>query len=136
MEFVFETIVAGNHLDVFGHVNNANYLELYEEARWDFIEKNGFGLERIMRDKIGPVILDINITFKAELLNRDKIKIISHPGEMKHKYIMNLHQKMVKDDGTVASTLIMQIGLFDLTKRKLILPTKDWFKAIGMDANS
>ena len=74
MEFVFETVVAGNHLDVFGHVNNANYLELYEEARWDFIEKNGFGLDRIMRDKIGPVILDINITFKAELLNRDKKK--------------------------------------------------------------
>ena len=49
---------------------------------------------------------------------------------------MNLHQKMVKDDATVASTLIMQIGLFDLTKRKLILPTKDWLKAIGMDANS
>ena len=133
MEFVFETNIAGNHLDVFRHVNNANYLELYEEARWDFLEKNGFGLERIMRDKVGPVILDINVTFKAELKNRDKIKIISHPGEMKHKYIMNLHQKMVKEDGTIASTILLLIGLFDLDKRKLILPTKDWFKAIGMD---
>jgi len=133
MEFVFETIVAGNHLDVFGHVNNANYLELYEEARWDFIEKNGFGLEKIMRDKIGPVILDINVTFKAELRNRDKVKIISHPGEMKNKLIMALHQKMVKEDGTVASTLTMHIGLFDLEKRKLLTPTKEWFKAIGMD---
>lgn len=133
MEFVFETVIAGNHLDVFGHVNNANYLELYEEARWDFIEKNGFGLERILRDKVGPVILDINITFKAELRNREKIKITSHPGEMKHKFIMNLHQKMEKEDGTIASTLVMQIGLFDLEKRKLLTPTEDWFKAIGMD---
>ncbi|RLA63411.1 MAG: acyl-CoA thioesterase [Epsilonproteobacteria bacterium] len=132
MEFVFETVIAGNHLDVFGHVNNANYLELYEEARWDFIEKNGFGLERIKRDKVGPVILDINITFKAELLNRDKVKIISHPGEMKNKLIMALHQKIVKEDGTVASFLMMHIGLFDLEKRKLIPPTKDWFKAIGI----
>ena len=133
MEFVFEKVIAGNHLDVFGHVNNANYLELYEEARWDFIEKNGFGLERILREKVGPVILDINVTFKAELRNRDKIKIFSHPGEMKHKFIMNLHQKMEKEDGTIASTLVMQIGLFDLEKRKLLTPTKDWFKAIGMD---
>ncbi|RLA66928.1 MAG: acyl-CoA thioesterase [Epsilonproteobacteria bacterium] len=132
MEFVFETVIAGNHLDVFGHVNNANYLELYEEARWDFIEKNGFGLERIKRDKVGPVILDINITFKAELLNRDKVKIISHPGEMKNKLIMALHQKIVKEDGTVASFLMMHIGFFDLEKRKLIPPTKDWFKAIGI----
>jgi len=132
VEFVFETVIAGNHLDVFGHVNNANYLELYEEARWDFIEKNGFGLERIKRDKVGPVILDINITFKAELLNRDKVKIISHPGEMKNKLIMALHQKIVKEDGTVASFLMMHIGFFDLEKRKLIPPTKDWFKAIGI----
>jgi len=133
MEFIFKTMIAGNHLDVFGHVNNANYLELYEEARWDFIEKNGFGLERIMRDKQGPVILDINITFKAELRNREKIKIISHPGEMKNKLIMALHQKIEKEDGTIASTLVMHLGLFDLEKRKLILPTKDWFKAIGME---
>jgi thioesterase-3 len=30
--------VRGYHLDVYGHVNNARYLEFLEEARWSFIE--------------------------------------------------------------------------------------------------
>lgn len=30
--------VRGYHLDVYGHVNNARYLEFLEEARWNFIE--------------------------------------------------------------------------------------------------
>jgi thioesterase-3 len=30
--------VRGYHLDVYGHVNNARYLEFLEEARWSFVE--------------------------------------------------------------------------------------------------
>ncbi len=30
--------VRGYHLDLYGHVNNARYLEFLEEARWSFIE--------------------------------------------------------------------------------------------------
>lgn len=36
---VFSTIkVRGFHLDVYGHVNNARYLEFLEDARWEFLE--------------------------------------------------------------------------------------------------
>jgi thioesterase-3 len=31
--------VRGYHLDLFGHVNNARYLEFLEEARWDWFEQ-------------------------------------------------------------------------------------------------
>jgi thioesterase-3 len=30
--------VRGYHLDVYGHVNNARYLEFLEEARWSYVE--------------------------------------------------------------------------------------------------
>ena len=33
-----EIRVRGYHLDVYGHVNNARYLEFLEEARWDLFE--------------------------------------------------------------------------------------------------
>jgi len=100
-------------------------------ARWDFIEKNGFGLDRINELKKGPVILDMTISFRAELKNRDYIRIESWSCGMKNKYVMKLSQRMLKRDGTEASTLDLSIGLFDLEKRKLILPTAEWFKAIG-----
>ena len=59
--FTFEKMITEIHLDSFGHVNNAMYLQLLEEARWDFIHKRGFGLGVIQEKKIGPVILDLSI---------------------------------------------------------------------------
>ena len=35
--YEYEKTILEQHLDTFGHVNNAAYLVLYEEARWDFI---------------------------------------------------------------------------------------------------
>lgn len=122
------------HLDTFGHVNNATYLELYEEARWDFITTNGFGFDRIQKEQIGPVILDLNLTFKREITNREKIIIKSEHNGMKNKLVMSLKQWMVKEDGKIASTLELSVGLLDMKERKLIEPTEAWLKAIGAQA--
>ena len=131
--YEYEVTILEHHLDTFGHVNNANYLNLYEEARWDFITKNNLGLKEIMESKIGPVLLDLHLVFKSELKNREKIKIISQARtEMRNKYVMVLDQKMVKEDGKVASTLTISVGLFDLKERKLLAPTEEWMNALGV----
>ena len=132
--FEYEFQVLEHHLDTFGHVNNAKYLELYEQARWDFITKNNLGLKEIMSTKIGPVLLEANITFKAELKNREVIKVVSQARpEMRNKYIMVMDQKMIKEDGKVASTLTLSVGLMDLAQRRLIAPTTEWLNALGLE---
>ena len=45
----YELLIHEAHLDTFGHVNNAKYLEVLEEARWDFITRNGYGLDEVVR---------------------------------------------------------------------------------------
>ena len=131
--YEYELQILEHHLDTFGHVNNANYLSLYEEARWDFITKNGYGIDHILKNKIGPVLLDLNLTFKAELKNREKIKIVSQArSEMRNKFVMVLDQKMINAAGKVASTLTLSVGLMDLNARKLISPTKEWMDALGV----
>lgn len=132
--YEYEINILEHHLDTFGHVNNAVYLQLYEEARWDFITKNNLGLKEIMESKIGPVLLDLNLTFKSELKNREKIKIISQArAEMRNKYVMMLDQKMVRADGKIASTLTISVGMMDLNARKLIAPSLEWLKALGLE---
>jgi acyl-CoA thioester hydrolase len=131
--YEYHMTILEHHLDTFGHVNNATYLEIYEEARWDFITANGLGLKEIMESKVGPVVLDINLTFKAELKNREKIKIISQARtEMRNKFVMVLDQKMLKEDGKIASTLTLSVGLMDLNLRKLAAPTREWMDALGV----
>lgn len=132
--YEYDKEILEQHLDTFGHVNNAVYLQLYEEARWDFITKNGLGLKQILESKIGPVLLDVHMTFKSELGNREKIKIISQArSEMRNKFVMILDQKMVKENGKIASTLTLSVGMMDLKARKLISPSAEWLKALGVE---
>ncbi|HEY8944785.1 MAG TPA: acyl-CoA thioesterase, partial [Polyangiaceae bacterium] len=73
----YELRIIERHLDTFGHVNNATYLDLFEAARWDWITQNGYGLTRIRELERGPTILEIHLQFKRELLNRELIRIKS-----------------------------------------------------------
>ncbi|MDO9184071.1 MAG: acyl-CoA thioesterase, partial [Bacteriovorax sp.] len=110
--YEYDLIILEQHLDTFGHVNNASYLTLYEEARWDFITKNGLGLNKILEAKVGPVLLDLSLTFKSELGNREKIKIVSQARpEMRNKFVMVLDQKILKENGKIASTITLSVGL-------------------------
>ena len=81
--YEYELTILEQHLDTFGHVNNAVYLTLYEEARWDFITKNNLGLKEILDKKIGPVLLDVQLTFKAELVDGHRliVKVTDDKGE-------------------------------------------------------
>ena len=128
--FEYRVQIKEFHLDTFGHVNNAQYLMLYEEARWDFITANGFGLDRIKSEKAGPVLLETTVKFKRELINREWITITSSPGEVNGK-IMVIHQQMVKGDGKIASEASFSVGFMDLKERKLVAPPEDWLKACG-----
>ena len=134
VEFKYPVRILEKYLDVFGHVNNSTYLELYEEARWEMITQNGFGYDVIKEKKMGPVILGLNLRFKKELLGRDKIIIHTKYNGMRNSKIMKLSQWMTKDDGQLASTLDIEAGLFCTESRKLLAPTSLWFKAIGIDS--
>lgn len=130
--FEYQVQIKESHLDSFGHVNNAVYVQLYEEARWDFITKLGFGMDVIQRDQVGPVILDLQVRFKRELKNRETITITSQTIEIKGSKVLVLEQKMLRLDGKVASEAVFTIGFFDLKERKLIDVTPKWLQAVGV----
>lgn len=126
----YEFQVLESHLDTFGHINNATYLTLFEQARWEMIESRGFGLARIHEVQIGPTILEINIKYKREIKNREKIIIRTQLKEIKGKLCI-LSQKMLNKDNKICCEFEMTCGLFDMKKRKLINPTQEWLHAIG-----
>ncbi len=115
-----------HHLDTFGHVNNATYLKLYEQARWEYFYQQGLGLEDVQKKRIGPVILEAKVKFKKELVNREWIIINFRSSAIKGSKLTAIEQEIFKDDGALASSLSLVTGLFDLDKRKLIAPTPEW----------
>jgi len=131
--FEYELLIREAHLDSFGHVNNAAYVMLYEEARWDFITKNGFGLDYIQKHQVGPVILDLSVRFKRELKNREKVIIRSQAIEIVSPKIIILEQQMINEQGKIASEAKFTVGFFALKERRLIDAKEEWLKACGIN---
>lgn len=129
VSFTYDLVIKEHHLDSYGHVNNATYLTLYEEARWEVCNQRGFGYEAIHKTRLGPVILGVEIKFLKELTLREKIgitfELISYEGKL-----FKMKQQMIKADGKVASEAIFTGGFFDLEARKLILPNEAWLKVM------
>ena len=127
---LYELTILEGHLDTFGHVNNAAYLSILEEARWDMISSKGFGIPDILKTRIGPTILEIQIRFKKEIKLREKVSIESHTVSYEKK-IAKLVQLIKNRDGEICTEAELTIALFDTKARKLILPTPEWLNAIG-----
>ncbi len=126
----YPVTILEKHLDTFGHVNNATYLSLFEEARWDWITRGGFGLLEIKQRGQGPTILDCSVKFLRELINRESIVIRSW-GERYVGKIATVRQDMVRNQDEVCASAEFTIALFDVRARKLIEPTDEWLSAVG-----
>jgi acyl-CoA thioester hydrolase len=129
----YELTVHEAHLDTFGHVNNATYLQLFEEARWQLITSNGYGLDEIKRRQAGPTILEINLRFAREVRNRERVTIKSWTESYTGK-VHRFQQKMLNERQELCCEATFVIGLFDLQARKLVLPTPEWLRGVGLAA--
>lgn len=128
----YKILVRERHVDSLGHMNNATYLEIYEEARWEVITGRGFGFYEIQKRRQGPVVLDVQLRFLKEIGLREEItvttELLDYAGKVGH-----LKQQMIKADGTIASDAVFTFGLFDLKERRLTVPTPEWKKAVGLE---
>ena len=131
-KFQYEMLIKENHLDSFGHVNNAVYMQIFEEARWEFITNNGFGLTEIHSQKKGPIVLEANLKFLKELKLREKIIIETICVEAKSK-ILKLTQKILNSKNEICTVAEFVIAFFDLQTRKIINPPSEWLEAVGVE---
>jgi len=68
-----EIKVRGYHLDMFGHVNNARYLELLEEGRWAFFDGNPRFFYRLKG--VTFLVVNININYRAAATLGDVLEV-------------------------------------------------------------
>lgn len=66
--------VRGFHLDLYGHVNNARYLELLEAARWEYYEGE-IDYDYFEKNKLAFVIVNISINYKFPATIGDSVRI-------------------------------------------------------------
>ena len=71
-----EIKVRGFHTDMFGHVNNARYLEFLEEARWEFTEQF-MNYNKWAEQGKAFVVVNVNISYRNPAKLSDILEIHS-----------------------------------------------------------
>src|SRR5690606_22079957 len=73
----YELLIQETHLDTFGHVNHATYLQIFEEARWDLIDARRDWKDKFRETGHGPVMLEAHGKFRHGLSNWTRVVIRS-----------------------------------------------------------
>lgn len=95
--------VRGYHLDLYGHVNNARYLEFLEEARWTYFEERA-DLPWFLNSGLALVVVNINIdyrfpaTMNHQLVIETSVKSIGRRSAVMHQCVkLDGHDKVVAE---------------------------------------
>lgn len=62
------------HTDAFKHVNNSKYLELLEEARWQFAEHIEL-IPLLTKTNLGFIIIEMNVRFRVPVFEGETIEV-------------------------------------------------------------
>ncbi|GHD55264.1 acyl-CoA thioesterase [Jeongeupia chitinilytica] len=91
-----EIKVRGYHLDLYGHVNNARYLEFLEEARWGALEDHG-DLDWFMQRRLALVVSRIDIRYKRPATMGDVLLIETRLDRLEERAGV-IAQRIVRQD--------------------------------------
>jgi acyl-CoA thioester hydrolase len=91
--------------DSYGHVNNANYLNYLEFARYEFLRSLGFDYPNAVKAGYGIYIARIEIDYKKPAFTDDELVIRSWPVK-KGAVSGIIAQKIIRGDDTIVDAKI------------------------------
>ncbi|MDN0083060.1 thioesterase family protein [Crenobacter sp. SG2305] len=111
--------VRGYHLDLYGHVNNARYLEFLEEARWSFFEERG-DLPWFLQSGLALVVVNINIDYRRAATMNEVLAIDTSVKSVGRRSAV-MHQ-VVRIDGsdTVVAEADVTFVVYDGKQQKAV----------------
>lgn len=109
--------VRGYHLDGYGHVNNARYLEFMEEGRWDFFDQHPEMIKGLHQAERAFVVVNLNIDYLAAALQGDDLEIMTGIIDVGERSGL-CHHRIVRKDGTVIARADLTFVLLDMRANK------------------
>ena len=101
MKTYTEIVVRNYHIDHFGHVNHARFVEMLEEARWQYLEDNNL-LDAIHRTGAFHVVAEIHIHYCRPVVIGDTLCFETHvEGRSHHRFAVEQHAHL-KTSGKIA----------------------------------
>jgi acyl-CoA thioester hydrolase len=118
--------------DANGHMRNTAYSEYATEVRMAYLTENGFGYERFLETKVGPVIVREEIDYLRELRMGARITVsFTSLGQSPDGGRFKVQHEIVREDGKLSARVTLDGGWLDLRTRRLAPPPQALADLLG-----
>jgi len=118
---MLEITVRSSHIDMFGHVNNARYIEFLEWDRVQMTADQGIDLLAMAAEGLGPAVVRMEINYRLEARMGDILIIDSQPIELKNDKVGVIKQTITnKKSGKIICDAVVTFVMIDLRQRKSV----------------
>ena len=109
--------VRGYHLDLFGHVNNARYLEFLEEGRWAAFEET-VDLQQLAAKGYAFTVVNINISYRRPALMNQVLCVETAVTQLNRRSGVIRQEVKLKGTDTVIADADVTFVIVDAKTRK------------------
>ncbi len=137
MSHTYSITVRGFHCDLYGHVNNARYLEFMEDARWAYVAAES-GMAVLEERGLGFIVAAINIQYKRPVGLGEVVEIRSHMARFEAKRAVMAQELFHQATGKVIAVAEVTFAVIDLATGRAV-PMSDelrgWFTGDDPDGD-
>lgn len=112
--------VRGYHLDGYGHVNNARYLEFLEEGRWGYFDDRPEVARRLQRGDVAFVAVNLNIDYREAAVAGDDLEVLTRLAELGTRSARMRQEICRVRDGAPVSDATLTFVLLDVAANRAI----------------
>lgn len=107
-----EIKIRGYHADFYGHVNNARYLEFFEEGRWTIFDSN-IDLGKWREEGLTFLVVNININYRLAVPVGETLFMETSLDKIGNRSAVLQQKLLFKDTGKVAADALVTFVITD-----------------------
>ncbi len=116
MQYLTEIKVRGYHADFYGHVNNARYLEFFEEDRWAQLESK-IDLKKWAAQGIIFLVVNINVNYRLAVPVGETLLVTTDIEKIGKRSVVMQQKILLKESLKVAADALITFVIADKSGR-------------------
>ena len=112
MDYLTEIKVRGYHADFYGHVNNARYLEFFEEDRWAQLESK-LDLAKLAAGGFVFLVVNINVNYRRAVGVGETLLVSTCLDKIGGRSVVLKQQIVIKGSNEVAADALVTFVIRD-----------------------
>jgi thioesterase-3 len=116
MQYLTEIKVRGYHADFYGHVNNARYLEFFEEDRWAQLESK-IDLKKWAAQGIVFLVVNINVNYRLAVPVGETLLVSTDVEKIGTRSVVLQQKILLKESRKVAADALVTFVITDKSGR-------------------